>query len=136
MNTIKKIAAGLIATMTMATSVAGISANAATMNSYQIWLTKYAGSPSGAGSTYQSWVFTTTGTTISYVIDVFTKSDGASDSFVRCLATVQGSTIIYADLHSANPVSGTVLQGRNGTASAELKCYNSGNHHAEGNFFF
>ncbi len=136
MKKIKKIAASILAVAAMVTSVTGISASAATMNTYPIWLHRYVGTPSGTGTLYQSWNFTTTSNTISFDIDVFTRSTGSSYSYVTCLAYVQGVQKINSNVYVKSTTSTTVIQGRNGNASVELKDCSSGTHHVEGDFNF
>lgn len=137
MKKIKKIAASIMAVAAMATSMVGISASASTTNSYSIWLERYAGAPSGAGSFSQSWNYTTTGTTIDFDIDTFYRSTGASYSSVNCVAYVNNALKLDVDVYYAqDPLQATVVKGKNGTASVELKNYNSGTHRVVGNFHF
>jgi len=136
MKKIKKIAASIMAVATMATSMVGISASASTMNLYSIWLERYAGAPSGVGALSQSWVYTTSDTSVAFIIDHFTRSSDPSNSYVTCKAIVGGVTKIYSDVYANSTTSNTVVKGKNGTASVELKNYSAGNHHVDGSFIF
>lgn len=137
MKKFNKIVASLMAVMAMTVSVSSQTASAATTNSYPIYLERYAGAPSGAGSFYQSWNYTTTGTSIDFDFDSIYKSSGSSDSYVTCKAYVNGVQKIYIDVHySLDPIPATVVKGKNGTASVELKDYSSGTHRFQGDFEF
>lgn len=136
-NTIKKIAASVMAATVLVVGMTSVSASAANKkNSYDIWLQKDIGAPGGAVGAYQSWNYTTD-TTIEFDITTFTRSESSSSSYVGCYAAYEdGVVIINASLTTKSSLSASVSKGRNASASVTLYNYYSGSHKVRGYFYF
>jgi hypothetical protein len=127
--TFKKITAAVMAVTTLAVSMVGMGASAASVGN--INLHKAAGAPGSATVTHQYWNFTTSSSTFSMNITSFTKS--GSDSYVFLYGTVDDSVKIATQAYGTGGISATnITLGRPGYASASLNNFSSGTHQAFG----
>ncbi len=125
MKRLKKIAVCLSATAIMSAAITGFSANAKDIGS--IYLSVYAGQPSSANVTKQSWNFTTASSTTTMSITNYTKN--GSDSYVSLIST----TGIGGVLYRTGSISTTnVKLGVSASAQATLNDFSKGDHRASG----
>lgn len=100
----KKIAASVMAVMTLAVGMTGMSASA---YSNSVHLHSATGAPGSSTCTSKTWNFTTSKSTLTMNVSSFSKT--SSNTYIYLYATVNGAS---------NPVISRSVYNRSGSASA------------------